>query len=195
MVHSLKEGKIIGLTEVDTLADGIAIKRAGILPFNIVKDVVEDIVVVDDDEITHAVFMLLERCKQVVEPAGAVGLAALLSGKINVKGKKAGVIISGGNISMSLLSRIIDRSLYKEKRLAKITVIIPDRPGILRDILEIVAKAKANVMTIDHDRVSSHLKPGRTEVTITVEIPQKYYLNELMKMLKETGYPISEIVL
>jgi len=192
MAHSLKEGKIVELPAVDTIADGIAIKRPGDLTFNITKELVDDIVLVDDDEITHAIFLLLERCKQVVEPAGAVGLAALLSGKIDVKGKKVGVIISGGNIDMSLLTRVIETSLYRESRLVKISGILPDRPGMLRDVLTIVAKARANVVTIEHDRVSPHLSPGRAKVTITLEIPETRYLDELMRMLKETGYHFSK---
>jgi len=192
MARSLKEGKIVELPAVDTIADGIAIKRPSNLTFDITRELVDDVVVVDDDEISHAIFMLLERCKQVVEPAGAVGLAALLSGKIDVKGKKVGVIISGGNINMSLLARIVERSLYQESRFVKISGLLPDRPGMLRDVLTIVAKARANVVTIEHDRVDPHLSPGRAEVTITLEIPEMRYIDELMKMLKKAGYHFSE---
>jgi len=192
MARSLKEGKIVELPAVDTIADGIAIKRPSNLTFDITRELVDDVVVVDDDEISHAIFMLLERCKQVVEPAGAVGLAALLSGKIDVKGKKVGVIISGGNINMSLLARIVERSLYQESRFVKISGLLPDRPGMLRDVLTIVAKARANVVTIEHDRVDPHLSPGRAEVTITLEIPEMRYIDELMRMLKKAGYHFSE---
>ena len=192
MVRSLKEGEIVELSEVDTIADGIAIKRPGNLTFDITRELVDDIVVVDDDEIAHAIFMLLERCKQVVEPAGAVGLAALLSGKIDVKGKKVGIIISGGNIDMSLLARIIERSLYRERRFVKISGLLPDRPGTLRDVLTIVAKARANVVTIEHDRVSPDMSLGRAEVTITLEIPEMRYMDELMKMLTKAGYHFSK---
>ncbi len=192
MASSLKEGEIVELPRVDTIADGIAVKRPSNLTFDITRELVDDVVVVDDDEITHAIFMLLERCKQVVEPAGAVGLAALLGGKIDVKEKKVGVIISGGNVNMSLLARIIERSLYQESRFVKISGLLPDRPGTLRDVLTIIAKARANVVTIEHDRVSPHLSPGRAEVTITLEIPEMRHLNELMKMLKEAGYDFSK---
>jgi len=191
MARSLKKGEIVELPAVDTIADGIAIKRPSNLTFGITRELVDDVVVVDDDEITHAIFMLLERCKQVVEPAGAVGLAALLSGKIDVKGKKVGIIISGGNINMSLLARIIERSLYQESRFVKISGILPDRPGALRDVLTIVAKARANVVTIEHDRLSPHMSPGKAEVTITLEIPEMRYIDELMRMLKEAGYHFS----
>lgn len=192
MAASLKKGEIVELPTVDTIADGIAIKKPSNLTLDITSELVDDIIVVDDDEIAHAIFMLLERCKQVVEPAGAVGLAALLGEKIYVKGKNVGVIISGGNIDMSLLARIIERSLYQESRFVKISGLLPDRPGMLRDVLTIVAKARANVVTIEHDRVSPHLSPGRAEVTITLEIPEMRYLDELMSRLKEAGYHFSE---
>jgi len=192
MAHSLKEGKVVELPAVDTIADGIAVKRPGDLTFDITRELVDDVVVVDDDEIAYAIFLLLERCKQVVEPAGAVGLAALLSGKIDVKGKKVGVIISGGNINMSLLTRIIETSLYRESRFVKISGLLPDKPGMLRDVLTIVAKARANVVTIEHDRASPNLSPGRAKVTITLEIPEMRYLDELMRMLKEAGYHFSK---
>jgi len=192
MVRSLKEGKVAQLSDVDTIADGIAIKRPGDLTFNITRELVDDTVTVNDDEIAYALFMLLERCKQVSEPAGVVALAALLNGKINVKGKKVGVIISGGNIDMSLLTRIIERSLYEEGRFVKISGFLPNKPGKLKDVLTLIAKARANVVTIEHDRVSPHMSPGRAEVTITMEIPEIRYVDELMKMLKEGGYDFSK---
>lgn len=188
MAHSFKRGKIVELQAVDTIADGIAIKKHSKLTYEIIKNLVDDIVVVDDDEITYAVFMLLERCKQVVEPAGAVGLAAVLSGKIDVKGKKVGIVISGGNINMSLLGRIIERSFFQENRFVKISGILPDRPGMLRDVLTIVAKAEGNVVTIEHDRASPDITPGKAEVTIILEVIEISCVDELMRMLKENGY-------
>jgi len=193
MARSLKDGEIVELPRVDTIADGIAMKRPSDLTFDITRELVDDVVVVDDDEISHAIFMLLERCKQVVEPAGAVGLAALLSGKIDVKGKKVGIVISGGNINMSLLARIIERSLYQESRFVKISGLLPDRPGTLKDVLTVVAKARANVVTIEHNRISPHLSPGKAEVTITLEIPEMRYMDELMRMLREAGYHFSKV--
>jgi len=144
-------------------ADGIAIKRPSALTFDVTRELVDDIVVVDGDEIAHAILRALERCKPVVEPAGAAGLAALLSGKIDVNGKKVGIILSGGNINLYLLARIIE-----------------------------VAKVRANVLTIEHDRDSPHLSPGRPEVTITLEIPEMRYIDELIRMLKNAGYHFSK---
>ncbi len=93
---------------------------------------------------------------------------------------------------MSLLSRIIERSLYQESRFVKISGLLPDRPGMLRDVLTIVAQARANVVTIEHDRVSPHLSPDRAKVTITLEIPEMRYMDELMRMLKSRGYHFSK---
>ncbi len=145
----------------------------------------------DDEEVAHAIFMLLERSKQVVEPAGAVALAALLSGRIDVKGKKAGIIISGGNINMSLLARLIKRSLYEESRFVRISGLLSDRPGALRDVLTVVAKARANVVTIEHDRVNPHIDPGKAKVTITLEVPEMRQVDELMRLLRDAGYHFS----
>ncbi len=192
MARSIKSGEVVQLPDVDTIADGIAIKRPSHLTFSITSELVDDVVTVNDDEIALALFMLLERCKQVSEPAGAASLAALLSGKIDVKGKKVAAIISGGNIDMSMLTRIIERSLYEEDRLVKITGLLPDKPGRLKDVLTIIAKARANVVSIEHDRANPHMNPGKAEVTITAEIPETKYMDELMKMLKEGGYQFSK---
>jgi threonine dehydratase len=188
MARSFKEGKIIVSPEVDTIADGLAIKRPGELTFKIVSELVDDVITVEDEEIVNSMFLLLERCKQVVEPAGAVGLAALLSEKKQVKGKKVAVIISGGNVDMSFLGRIMERALIAEGRIVKILGLLPDRPGTLKDVLMIAAKARANVVTIEHDRVGHHIAPGRAEVTITLEVSGKEYLEELLKLLRQAGY-------
>jgi len=188
MVRSLKEHKIVELSKVDTIADGIAIKQPSNLTFNITDELVDDMVLVDDDEITHAIFMLLERCKQVVEPAGAVGLAALLSGKIDVKGTKVGVVISGGNINMSLLARLIKRSLHQEGRFVKISGLLLDRSDVLRDVLTIIAKSRVSVVTIEHDRTSQNVDPGKAEVSIILEVMEKHQVEELLTMLKTSDH-------
>lgn len=191
MVASLKKGNLVNLQNVDTIADGIAIKRPSRLTFDIIKRLVDEVVVVTDDEIADATFLLLERTKQVVEPAGAVGLAALLSKKIDVTGKNVGVIISGGNIDMSLLVRIVERSLYKESRFVKISGLLFDRPGILQNVLAIIANYKANVVTINHDRTDPRISLGKTRITLTLELPEKQYLHDLTKNLEEAGYLFS----
>jgi threonine dehydratase len=191
MVASLKKGTLVDLQNVDTIADGIAIRQPSQLTFDITRRLVDEVVVVTDDEIADATFLLLERTKQVVEPAGAVGLAALLSGKIDVTGKNVGVIISGGNIDMSLLVRIVERSLYKESRFVKISGLLSDKPGVLQNVLAIIANYKATVVTIDHDRTDPRISLGKARITLTLELPEKQYLHNLTKNLKEAGYPFS----
>jgi threonine dehydratase len=193
MVASLKKGGPVDLQYVDTIADGIAIRRPSQLTFDVTKRLVDDVVVVTDDEIADATFLLLERTKQVVEPAGTVGLAALLSGKIDVTGKNVGVIISGGNIDMSLLIRIVERSLYKESRFVKISGLLSERPGVLQNVLAIIATFKANVVTIDHDRTDPRISLGKARITLTLELPEKQYLHDLTKNLEEAGYPFTTL--
>jgi threonine dehydratase len=193
MVASLQTGAPVDLPGVDTIADGIAIRRPSRLTLDVTRRLVDDVVVVTDDEIADATFLLLERTKQVVEPAGAVGLAALLSGKIDVAGKTVGVVISGGNIDMSLLIRIVERSLYKESRLVKISGFLSDRPGVLQQVLAIVANFKANVVTIDHDRTDPRIRLGKARITLTLALPEKQYLQDLIKTLAEAGYPFTPL--
>ncbi|MFW6111066.1 MAG: threonine ammonia-lyase [Thermoproteota archaeon] len=193
MVCSLNEGCPVELQKIDTIADGIAIKKPSKLTLGITKRLVDETVIVTDGEIADATFLLLERTKQVVEPAGAVGLAALLTRKIRVTGKKVGVIISGGNIDMSLLVRIVERSLYKESRFIKISGLLPDRPGALKKVLTIIANFKVNVVTITHDREDPQISLGKARITLTLELPKKQYLHDLTKKLKEAGYSFSTI--
>jgi len=188
MTTSLGEGRIVELPAADTIADGIAVRKPGEIAFRVVRELVGDVLLVDDDEIAYAMFMLLERCKQVVEPAGAVGLAALLSGKLDAEGKKVGVLISGGNVDMSLLAKITEKTLFREERLIRIEGILPDVPGALRGVLVAIAGARANVVTIEHDRLDPNVQPGKARVILTLEIPQREFLAELLKMLHEAGY-------
>ncbi len=188
MKLSIEKGHIVEIKEIDTIADGIAVKKPGDITFNIVRNLVDDIVLVSDEEIARAVFLLLERSKIVVEPAGAVGIAALISGKINVEGRKVAVIISGGNIDMTLLSRIIEWGLVLEGRVARLRGILPDRPGSLRNIVEVLAKMKINILDIKHYRAKPYLRPGKAEVLLEVEIPDRRIIGKLLKLLEEKGY-------
>ncbi len=188
MKLSLEKGEIVKVRDIDTIADGIAIKSPGDLTFKIVSEIVDDVLLVDDDEIVRAMFMLLERCKLVAEPAGAVGVAAVLSGKIDVREKNVAIVVSGGNVDMPLLSRVIDKALVVEGREIRIRGVLNDRPGTLKEVLESIAKARANVISIEEDRVSPTVKIGKVEVTITLEVPDKESIDEILKDLKGKGY-------
>jgi len=188
MVESIRKGRVIEITKTDTIADGIAVKKPSETTLKVVNESVDDVISVTDNEISHSIFMLLERCKLVVEPAGAVGLAALLNNKMNVEGKKVGVVLSGGNIDMSLLGRIIERSLYLESRFVKITGLLSDKRETLKDLLLVIATTRASVVSVEHERADPNISLGRMKVTITLEISRSSHLDELMNNLQKAGY-------
>ena len=191
---SLKRGRMVKVERPNTIADAIIVKSPGDLTLRLMKDLVDDIVLVEEDDIVRAMFLLLERAKCLAEPAGALALAALEGGKLELKGKKAALIISGGNVNMSLLSRIIERALMIEGREIKLVGILPDRPGMLKAVLEVLAEAKANILSVEHDRADLNLKPHQAKVTITLEIPSKEHLRELEERLLSKGFKFEAII-
>lgn len=187
MATSLREGRVIEIPRSETIADGIAVKKPSELTLKIARGVVEEVVLVDDEEIARSMFLLLERAKQVVEPSGAAALAALLSGKIEGRGA-VGVVVSGGNVDVSLLSRVIGRSLMTEGRLARIRGLLPDRPGTLKEVLATISGTRANVVNVEHDRIDPRIGPGKAEVVITLELISRSSLEEMVRALREAGY-------
>jgi threonine dehydratase len=151
-----------------TIADGISVKTPGKLTFEIVKNLIDEIVLVDDNEITKAMFLLMERMKFVVEPAGAVGLAYLISKKPS-PGKKVVAILAGGNVDMYLLGQIVDKGLAAMGRLLVISMALPDRPGIFKEIVDEIALTNANIVEVVHDRLSSKVNAGSVTVTLSLE--------------------------
>ena len=151
-----------------TIADGISVKTPGKLTFEIVKNLIDEIVLVDDNEITKAMFLLMERMKFVVEPAGAVGLAYLISKKPS-PGKKVVAVLAGGNVDMYLLGQIVDKGLAAMGRLLVISMALPDRPGIFKEIVDEIALANANIVEVVHDRLSSKVNAGSVTVTLSLE--------------------------
>jgi len=190
MKASINAGKIVEVDVKPSIADGLLTRRPGEITYKLVSELVDDIVTVSDDEIAHAILMLLERSKTVAEGAGAAGLAALLSGKIDVRGKKVVTIISGGNIDVTMLSRIIMRELARQRRIVILKTKLPDRPGTLRKLLEFLAEAKLNIVEINHDRYDPRLEPGWAEVRIIAEVPQPERLERLINNLRRHGYEV-----
>lgn len=189
---SLKVSKDLHrLVEIEpsiSIADGILVKSPSEITFNIIEELVDDIVLVDDEEIANAIVYLLERNKTLVEGAGAASLAALLSGKVRVSASdKVIPILSGGNIDLSMLSRIIDKMLFKNKRIVKVKVIVPDKPGYLNKVLSRVAQIRGNVIDVIHDRVSSDVKPGYTKIYVMFEVPSGEALSDFMYNLAVDG--------
>jgi threonine dehydratase len=184
MYESVKQNTRTMIGGEKTIADGIAVKIPGELTFEIVKNLIDEIVLVDDNEITKAMFLLMERMKFVVEPAGAVGLAYLISKKPS-PGKKVVAVLAGGNVDMYLLGQIVDKGLAAMGRLLVISMALPDRPGIFKEIVDEIALANANIVEVVHDRLSSKVNAGSVTVTLSLETQGKEQSEKLIGKLRE----------
>ena len=185
MLESYKKKKLTSLPIKATICDGIAVKEPGHITFEKIKQHVDDIVLVSDEEVANAILFLLERAKAFVEGAGAAALAAVLNSKIDIQNKKIVVIISGGNLTPNLISRIISKGLIKEGRLLKIKTKVPDVPGALIRILEILAKEKGNIVSIIHERARLELEYQKTDVIIELETRNFEHIEQILSKLKE----------
>ena len=184
MYESLKNNSITSSGGEKTIADGISVKTPGKLTFSIIRELIDDIVLVDDTEITKAMFLLMERMKFVVEPAGAVSLAYLISKK-PAPGKKVVAVLAGGNVDMYLLGQIVDKGLAAMGRLLVLSMVLPDRPGIFKEIVDEIALANANIVEVVHDRLSSKVNAGSVTVTLSLETQGKEQTDSLIKSLRE----------
>jgi threonine dehydratase len=193
MKASVDAGKLVELPAGTTIADGISVKRPGDYTFEMIRRYVDDIVTVDEEEIANAILLLLEREKSVVEGAGAVGLAALINGKIpKARGRKVAVVLSGGNIDMNVISRIIERGLVKDGRLVRLVVQMPDRPGTLARFVTAIGEQGANVVEIYHNRAFSRAALGEVQVEVTLETRGRTHINELVAALGLKGWAVHE---
>lgn len=188
VAHSLDKGKVVPLESVKTMADGIACRRLGDLTFECIQAYVDEVVTVSESEIAQSILFLLERAKVMVEGAGAVSLAAALHGKVDLQGRTVACVISGGNIDMTLLSRIIQRGLVKEGRIVTIETAIPDKPGAIAELLGLLATHKANVLDIRHDRDRQGIHLLETWVEVHVEMRGPEHIEELRRVLDASGY-------
>jgi threonine dehydratase len=185
-VPSMKSGKLTEVVTTPTIADGIAVSKPGRIPFELIKKHVDKVVTVSENEIAKAILVLLERAKQVVEPAGAVGVAALIAGKLKLKGKTV-VILSGGNMDPLLLQRVVRHGLAAAERYTTISVMLPDRPGQLALTAEVIANANANVVEVLHTRHGLGLKISEVELNLSVETSGHEHTLEVLKALKNAG--------
>lgn len=193
MEKSINDGKISTLPKVQTIADGIAVKTPGDLTYELVKNYVDGIFTVTDDEIALAILTLLEQQKLIAEGAGAVPLAAVLADKIpDIKGKNVCCLVSGGNIDVTILSRVIERGLKMSGRTASITIALSDKPGQLADVSRIIAKTGANVTSVNYD--SSDLDMNITDCYLRIDVETRDYAHivEIKKTLKAAGYEVHE---
>ncbi len=193
-VRSLEAGAPAHVEMSDTLADGIAVKRIGNLTYPHLEALADDVVLVSEEEIIRAIFFMLEREKLVVEGAGAVGVAALLEGKIRVgEGDTVVCILSGGNIDMNMVSRIIDRGLWADGRLASLSVVVRDRPGYLNEVTGVVAIAGANVLHIEHTRAFGDIAVGKVAIEMKIETRGREHVGEIVAQLRELGHRVEEV--
>jgi threonine dehydratase len=188
MKAALERNELVTLPPNKTIADGIAVRRAGDQTFPLVQKYVDDVVTVDDEEIANAILLLLEKEKTLTEGAGAVAAAAVLSKKLPHRGKKLGVVVSGGNIDVTLLSRIIERGLVQDGRLLRIRIHLPDHPGALQRLATVIADHKANIIETLHDRAYYGVVLGDTVIDITMETRGPEHIAELKSALDAAGY-------
>jgi threonine dehydratase len=188
--NSLAANRIEELTHVATIADGIAVKRPGILTFDAVKTYVDDVVLVDDEEIARAMVVLIERSKVVSEGSSAAGIAAAITKKLPFENKKTAIILSGGNVDVLLLSRIIEHGLVAAGRHIRFVTTLPDRPGALVNLLTTVAETGANIVSIEHHRLGQALGLGQVEVQLAAEMRNWAHIEELKNKLHESGYDL-----
>jgi len=184
---SHEKGEIVTLPSVSTIADGIAVKRPGDLTFKIIEKYVDDLVTVSDTEIAYAAYLMLQRGKLLVDPAGAAALSAAITRKSNCMGKTVVPVISGGNINMSLLQQIIDQGMYLEGLRTTLQVILPDHAGELQKILAILDKLKANIQDIVHERSITSVPVGHVMVLLTVNLQHKKQLDTIKGELGKRG--------
>ena len=184
MKKSLESNSLETVIGTTTIADGISVKTPGKLTFEIVKDKIDKIVTVDDRDIINAMFLLMERSKAVVEPAGAVALAYIL--KHNPEsGKNVVPILCGGNIDMYLLGQIVSKGLSGMGRMLKISVLLKDKPGALKELVDEISSINVNIVEVIHDRLSTDVSAGSAGVTISLETEDQNQSNELINHLEE----------
>ena len=184
MKESFASGSLKSVKGSRTIADGIAVKKPGKLTFSIINELIDDIVLVDDAQIIKAMFLLMERAKVVVEPAGVVGLAYLIDKKPS-QGKKVATILAGGNVDMYLLGQIVDKGLAAIGRLVKIFILLPDEPGALKNVVDEITAANANIVEVVHDRLSLDIDAGSAGVTLSLETEGHESAQKLIERLKE----------
>jgi threonine dehydratase len=194
MQVAIAEGKPVTLSPAATIADGIAVRRAGDRTLPMVQRYVDQIVTVDEEEIANAILLLLEREKTLAEGAGAAAMAAVVNHKLPLSGKKIAVLVCGGNIDVTLLSRIIERGLVKDGRLVRLRVHLPDYPGALHRLTGILAQHRANIVETSYDRAYYGVNLGETAIDITMETRGPDHIAELLSALGAGGYAHERIL-
>ena len=188
MKNSVEKGSLQSMKAGYTIADGISVKSPGKLAYEIISKHLDDIVLIDDTAIVKTMFLLMERAKLVVEPAGAASLAYLLSNGHRA-GKNEGVvsILSGGNVDMYLLGQVVAKGLMQMGRMVKIFILLPDKPGALKEVVDGISELSVNIVEVEHDRLSSNIPAGTAGVYLSLELESEKHSQRLIEMFKKKG--------
>lgn len=190
IAQSFRTHSYVQTDSVATIADGIAVKAPGDITVPLIQKYADDVVTVSDLEISEAVLLLMERCKQIVEPSGAAPVAAVLKGKVDVKGKNVVCLLSGGNIDVSFIQCIIEQGLVSRHRRLRFTVTLLDRPGSLGKLLNDIAALGANILSVEHDRLTAGLNPNEIDVHVSCEVGGKEHGDRVLDQLIQNGYHV-----
>ena len=193
MLRAREAGSPVTIAAEATIADGIAVRRVGDITLPLVNRYVDEIVSVDDEEIASAILTLLEQEKTLAEGAGAASLAAVLQSKTNLRHRRTAVLISGGNIDVSLLAKIIERGLVKDGRLLRVRVYLQDRPGALLQLTEILARERANIVETIHNRAYYGVSLGETVIDVTIETRGSTHIASISHALREASFRFERI--
>jgi len=187
MKQSLMKGSLQKIEAGFTIADGISVKSPGELTYKIASKYLDDIVLVEDSAIVRTMFLLMERMKLVVEPAGAASLAYLLSNGHHDNNRNIVSILSGGNVDMYLLGQVVTKGLMQMGRMLKIFIQLPDKPGALKTVVDGIAELSLNIVEVEHDRLSSNVSAGSAGVYLSLEMENESHANRLIEFLKQKG--------
>ncbi len=184
MKESIAKGKLQTINSGYTIADGISVKSPGELTYEIISELIDDIVLVDDISIVKTMFLLMERAKLVVEPAGAASLAYLVSNGYTKRNERVIALLSGGNVDMYLLGQVVAKGLMYMGRMLKIFIQLPDKPGALKNVVDCIADLSVNIVEVEHDRLSSNISAGTAGVYLSLEVEDISHEGRLIDLLK-----------
>jgi len=192
MQRSLQARERVRVPAAPTIADGIAVRRVGEVTFDLALKYADEVVTVTEEELANAILLLLEIEKTVVEGAGAAPLAALLNRSLGLAGRRVALVLSGGNIDVTMVARIITRGLVKDGRLVRLGVVLQDRPGALARLTALIGEERVNILQIEHDRAFSRQSIGSSEVALTLETSGRQQIDDLKTRLESAGYVVEE---
>jgi len=192
MFSSRKKGRIVETECSYTIADGIAVRKPGELTFQIIQKYIDDIITVNESEIAQAILFLIERERIITEGAGAVSLAGFLKKKDQLSGRKISLIVSGGNIDVNMLDKIIEKGLARSGRFIRLEIELPDTPGSLGKLADLFGEAKANILQISHNRLERNLPIDKAIIEVSLETTGYDHVKEILRLLKENSYNFKE---